>query len=289
MMNCADRSRDIAPSNGEPRSPAVPMTMVAILLIVCGGPARGSAAMDAKASTGAATENSESSSGESTPEVVPDRPGASTGTAVVATNHLQLEAGLAATVGEGVELQPLGLLARYGLWSVSELRLAATPVTVTWPDDGEARTTVAAETRLSGKFAGPISKSIRLGALPWISLAAPFDGGAVSAGLVGMADASLSSSVGLTVNVGVASVAGIEQERGVELFGSLAAGFDIAGPVGTYAEVYGDYRAGREVDLSASTGMTYRVMRWMQLDAFVDVGLREFRTWTTGAGVSLLL
>ena len=253
-----------------------------------------------------------SSDADESLSIVTDRPDVSESSSTVPTNHLQLEAGAAVGIpanqddtlaglggfGPTTTLQPLGLLARYGVADIAEIRLSTTPLTLALPEGGEARTSVFPRIGLGAKVATAINDQLRVGALPWFDFLPSDEANAWAAGVLGTASYDVTSSFGLATNLG-AGVAAAPFDGGshpLELRGSLTAAFSLSESTGVYAEYYtilipkffdsalapGD-RHGTDI------GVTYLVTPTVQLDAYADTDLPDFRIVTVGVGASFLL
>ena len=244
--------------------------------------------------------------------LVTDRPDVSESSSTVPTNHLQLEAGAAVGIpanrddtlaalggfGPTTNVQPLGLLARYGVADIAEIRLSTTPLTLAIPKGGETRTSVFPSIGIGAKVATALNEQLRVGALPWFDILPSEEATAWAAGVLGTASYDVTSTFGLATNIG-AGFAAAPFDGGrhpLELRGSLAAAFSLSESTGIYAEYYTilipkyfDSALAQGDRHGTDAGVTYLVTPTVQLDAYVNTDLPDFRTVTVGVGASFLL
>jgi len=236
-----------------------------------------------------ATSQATTESGDDEPRVATDRPSFGAAAATVPSGMVQLEAGVDVAIDETTTVTLPVAFFRIGLNEVLELQLAPPSVQLS---DGEDTLGV---TRIALKTAGSVGRDLSLGVLTALDLP---DGeedvfGQADFSVTGLADLSVSEVFGLSVNLGVAMVERDEPReasRQLQQIASVAFSASLPGNLGAYVEGFEIFRPSfDEVAVGADLGVTWLVVRWLQLDVFANFGFSDpLADVIVGAGVGVL-
>jgi hypothetical protein len=226
--------------------------------------------------------------------LVGDRPDFTESTETVEPGHVQLETGFTFSRArrDTEELAVGEALARIGLSASWELRVGAGSFVDVSSDrgdvDGVADASLGFKVKLFEASAARPDLALLLGtSLPTGSSGLGEDGAVPEVKVA--ASWTLSDRVGLGVNLGWAN-AKDGGDRFDEVSWSVAAGLDLAGDWGAFAELYGFSREelGGDPTLYADGGVTFAIHANLQLDARLGVGLDDgggdVPDWFAGAG-----
>jgi len=223
------------------------------------------------------------------PPLVTDRPDFTESSSAVPARHLQFEVGSQFDSGEEpTEFSPVKALARYGVVDHFELRLGGTPLVAEVGDEGDDIRSLADAT-LGAKVATGLTDRLRVGVIPWATVAGPTREADFSSGAIATVSLETGTPVSLAANAGAGWAFGDRPDSGLRGSGSFAVGVALPAGFGTFGEVYGLAPPAGGVDFFADGGLTYRVTSRLQLDGFLAVGLSELESVSGGLGVSFIL
>jgi hypothetical protein len=215
-----------------------------------------------------------------------DRPGATDAASTVPKSALQIEAGFEASRNGSVQsaLYPL-MVARLGITEAFELRLAP-PGSVSL--NGSINGT---DPSVGFKVSGKMGDVGTIGFLAEATLPAVNPGTGSVLYARGTASFDLGGpSLAVTLGGNYGRFRFEDNQADVEGLAAVAFGVPVVEDVGAYIEVYSGVTDEPEFSPVVDGGVTYLLTPWLQLDAYVGVGLlQQSPDWLTGMGVAFLV